>query len=64
VLTRWQELKSYSTRQKRTTPIGGLVGSATFEGDLAPFLYLLVMGELLHVGKSVVKGDGWYKITA
>ncbi|MDQ2888601.1 MAG: CRISPR system precrRNA processing endoribonuclease RAMP protein Cas6 [Chloroflexota bacterium] len=60
--TRWQELKSYSARQKRSTPIGGLIGSATFEGDLAPFLDLLVIGELLHVGKSVVKGDGWYEI--
>ena len=60
--TRWQELKSYSMRQKRSTPIGGLVGTATFAGDLTPFLDLLVIGELIHVGKSVVKGDGWYKI--
>jgi hypothetical protein len=61
--TYWQELKSYSRRQKRSMPLGGLMGSATFEGDLAPFLDLLVMGELIHVGKSVVKGDGWYTIT-
>ncbi len=60
--TSWRELKSYSNRQRRSTPIGGLVGSATFEGDLAPFLDLLVIGELIHVGKNVVKGDGWYKI--
>ncbi|MBV9258217.1 MAG: CRISPR system precrRNA processing endoribonuclease RAMP protein Cas6 [Ktedonobacteraceae bacterium] len=60
--TRWVELKSYSNRQRRSTPIGGLIGSATFEGDLTPFLDLLVMGELIHVGKNVVKGDGWYKI--
>ncbi len=60
--TRWQELTSYSTRQKRFTPIGGLMGTATFEGDLTPFLDLLVIGELIHVGKNVVKGDGWYKL--
>lgn len=60
--TRWQDLKSYSNRQKRATPIGGLLGTATFEGDLTPFLHLLVIGELIHVGKSVVKGDGQYKI--
>jgi hypothetical protein len=60
--TNWLELKSYSNRQKRSTPIGGLVGSATFEGDLVPFLDLLVIGELIHVGKNVVKGDGWYTI--
>jgi hypothetical protein len=60
--TSWLELKSYSNRQKRSTPIGGLVGSATFEGDLVPFLDVVVIGELIHVGKNVVKGDGWYKI--
>lgn len=60
--TSWRELKSYSNRQKRSTPIGGLVGSATFEGELEPFLDLLVIGELIHVGKNVVKGGGWYKI--
>ncbi len=42
--------------------IGGLVGTATFVGNLTPFLELLVIGELIHVGKNVVKGDGWYKI--
>src|SRR5579885_3622567 len=60
--TRWQDLRSYSNRQKRATPIGGLIGTATFEGDLAPFLRLLVIGELIHVGKNVVKGDGQYTI--
>lgn len=58
--TQWQEVQSYSNRQKRATPIGGIIGSATFEGDLSPFLDLLVLGELIHVGKNVVKGDGWY----
>jgi hypothetical protein len=60
--TRWQELKSYSNRQKRATSISGLLGTVTFEGDLTPFLDLLVIGELVHVGKNVVKGSGWYKI--
>jgi hypothetical protein len=60
--THWQELKSYSNRQKRTTPVSGLIGSATFVGDLQPFLELLVLGELIHVGKDAVKGNGRYKI--
>jgi CRISPR-associated endoribonuclease Cas6 len=60
--TRWQELKSYSNRQKQSTSIGGLIGTATFEGDLTPFLDMLIIGELIHVGKNVVKGSGWYKI--
>jgi hypothetical protein len=61
---RWQELRSYSNRQKRSTSIGGLIGDVTFEGDLTPFLDLLIIGELIHVGKNVVKGGGWYKILA
>jgi hypothetical protein len=60
--TTWMELTSYSNRQKRSTPISGLVGEANFQGDLAPFLDLLVIGELIHVGKNAVKGNGQYHI--
>jgi hypothetical protein len=60
--TRWQDVASYSRRLKRATPIGGLLGRATFVGDLAPFRELLLWGELVHVGKDTVKGDGWYRI--
>lgn len=60
--TRWEDLSSYSHRTKRFTPIGGLMGHATFAGDLTPFLELLVWGELIRVGKNCVKGDGWYRI--
>ena len=60
--TYWEEVGSYSRRQQRVTPISGLRGHATFIGDLAPFRELLVWGELMHVGKSCVKGNGWYSI--
>lgn len=60
--TTWLEFQSYSNRQKRSTPISGLLGEATFEGNLAPFLELLVAGELIHVGKNAVKGNGKYHI--
>lgn len=60
--THWLDVKSYSNRQKRFTPIGGLVGQATFTGHLAPFREYLIWGELIHIGKSCVKGDGWYRI--
>ena len=62
--TRWEDLGSYSHRQYRTTPIGGLVGKATFVGELAPFRELLTWGELIHIGKNCVKGNGWYMIEA
>ncbi len=60
--THWVNLKSYSSRQGRSLPIGGLVGHATFEGDLTHLRDLLVWGALVHVGKNAVKGDGWYAI--
>jgi hypothetical protein len=53
---------SYSSRQRRRTPIGGLLGDITFAGDLAPLRELLAWGALVHVGKNAVKGDGWYSI--
>jgi len=33
-----------------------------FAGDLTPFREILLWGELIHVGKSCVKGNGWYKV--
>lgn len=60
--THWVELESYSTRQQRATPISGFVGRAVYEGNLEPFLPYLVWGQILHVGKDAVKGNGWYGI--
>lgn len=64
--TRWVDVASYSARQQRATPIGGFVGAATFaspDAGLSPELReLLVWGELLHVGKNAVKGDGRYRL--
>lgn len=59
----WIDAHSYSNRQRRSVPIGGFVGTAMFTGSFAPaLLELLAWGELLHVGKDVVKGNGWYII--
>ena len=60
--TRWVELESYSTRLNRATPIGGLMGSVTFEGDLRLFWHELLWGQFTHVGKDAVKGNGMYRI--
>ena len=65
--TLWPELRSYSTRQHRATPIGGLVGKVTFAcpvgEDWRPFLPWLVWGQFTHVGKDAVKGNGWYRLS-
>lgn len=60
--TGWEDVASYSRRTRQRTPVGGIRGQATFEGDLTPFRELLLWGELVHVGKSAVKGNGWYTI--
>lgn len=60
--TRWVDVVSYSARSRQRTPIGGLVGQATFAGDLTELRELLVWGGLIHVGRNAVKGDGWYEI--
>ena len=60
--TRWTDIQSYSARHKRSTPIGGIVGRATFTGDVSQFRQLLAWGEILHVGKNIVKGGGAYRI--
>jgi hypothetical protein len=62
--THWLDQESFSQRHDRATPIGGLVGSALFAGNLAPFRELLVWGELTHVGRNAVKGNGQYVIDA
>lgn len=59
----WVDLSSFSSRQRRTTPIGGLVGTATYRGDLRPLLPLLVWGTVIQVGKDTTKGNGVYSIT-
>jgi hypothetical protein len=38
--------------------LGGLVGSLTLEGDVAPFAPLLRATEILHSGKGAVFGLG------
>jgi len=60
---KWIDFKRYSTRQKQDMKMGGVVGSAVYEGDIKPFLSVLLWGELLHVGKGTSFGLGKYKLT-
>jgi hypothetical protein len=66
----WQNWERYSTRQRQRMNLGGVVGSVTYRSDasngldmgLTPFLPLLRLGELIHVGKGAVFGNGQYEV--
>ena len=55
---RWSEASRYSTRQERSVPIGGIVGSLECEGDVGRLQPLLRVGEYVHVGKNATFGLG------
>lgn len=59
---RWGKWERYSRRQGRRIDMGGVVGSATYIGELASFLPLLALGQWIHVGKATVFGNGLYRM--
>jgi hypothetical protein len=62
---RWLEWERYSSRQKTKMSLGGLVGAVEYEfveaADRACFLPLLVLGEVVQVGKSTTFGLGKFE---
>ncbi|GIK38059.1 MAG: CRISPR-associated endoribonuclease Cas6 [Chloroflexota bacterium] len=60
--THWEDWTRFSMRQHQEIEIGGLVGMITYEGDLRDYLPFLALGELIHVGKGAVFGNGRYQI--
>lgn len=61
--TRWVDLWSWSGRKGDRTPVGGLVGTATYQSDeWVTLLPWLILGQGTQVGKSTVRGNGLYEI--
>jgi hypothetical protein len=60
--TRWEDWARFSGRQKQRVEMGGLVGWVTYSGDLSEYRPLLALGELVHVGKGTVFGNGRYVV--
>lgn len=60
--TRWVDWERYSRRQDARMRLGGVVGQVTYRGDLAEFLPILKLGEIVHVGKACTFGMGKYRI--
>jgi len=58
----WRHYERYSFRQQRKQNLGGLLGAMRYEGCVAPFAWLLRLGEYLHIGKGTVFGNGMYRI--
>ncbi|MFQ6098807.1 MAG: CRISPR system precrRNA processing endoribonuclease RAMP protein Cas6 [Armatimonadota bacterium] len=60
----WENWLRYSRRQGRAMDLGGFTGTITYEGDIAAFRELLLVGQHIHVGKGCVFGLGRYRLTA
>lgn len=61
-LLQWFDWERYSSRQRRSMKLGGLIGTLTLEGDLSPFTDILHLGQWLHVGKETTFGLGQYTL--
>lgn len=60
--TGWVDWGRYSKRQEMKMKLGGFMGEVSYRGELAPFMALLLLGQLVHVGKACVFGHGKYEI--
>ena len=58
----WRDWTRYSSRQEQKMTLGGVVGEWSLEGNLAPFLPYLHLGQWLHAGKEAVFGLGGYRL--
>lgn len=63
---RWLDWERYSHRQRTKMKLGGLVGKVEYSfaeaADIAEFLPLLILGEVLHIGASTTFGLGKYEV--
>ena len=58
----WHDWTRYSSRQKQAMTLGGVLGTWTLRGELAPLLPWLWLGQWLHAGKNATMGMGRYRL--
>lgn len=58
----WHDWSRYSSRQKQSMTLGGVLGSWTLRGDLTPLAPWLWLGQWLHAGKNATMGMGGYTL--
>ena len=59
----WVDWERYSNRQRSKMKLGGFTGSVLLSGDITPFMPLLRLAAILHVGKNTSFGLGKYEMT-
>ena len=58
----WRDWTRYSSRQRQTMQLGGVVGTWILTGISETYLPYLNLGQWLHVGKNATFGLGQYKM--
>nr|WP_279162681.1 CRISPR system precrRNA processing endoribonuclease RAMP protein Cas6 [Plesiomonas shigelloides] len=60
----FEDWQRFSLKRQEHLPFGGLKGQISFYGELAHFIPLLKVGELLHIGGKTTFGLGKYQLIA
>lgn len=58
----WHDWERYSNRQQSRMNLGGFIGKIAYAGDVAAWLPLIRLGEIVHLGKASVFGLGRYRV--
>jgi len=58
---RWHDWERYSNRQDISMLMGGLMGSITYIGELSPYMPIIHMSKILHIGKQTSFGLGLFE---
>lgn len=61
---KWYSLDRYSNRQKTHMKLSGFIGDLSFEKVQLEYLWIIKLGELVHIGKNTTFGHGQYLITS
>jgi len=59
---RIEQGERYSHAHEKDLPLTGFVGKMQFAGDFTPFLELLLIGEIIHLGQQTTNGLGRYSL--
>jgi hypothetical protein len=58
---KWFDWRRYSHRQDRSMLMGGMIGTAAYEGNLGEYLPLIELSSMVHLGKQTSFGLGKIK---